>query len=378
MPFELKLAYKYFRLRRKSLARFTSVVAVVGIAAGVASLIIAQALARGFADEMRDKILANTAHISVFLETGGEIANYREIEENLKKIENVREVLPTTYENSLIIGASETRYAVLKVQTRNTLSSSQIAVGAKLAEKLNLKIGDEAEVVTLENQTPSRVRVAEIFETGLYDYDATWIYLSPEKFAQLHGQPQFTPTILNVSVSDIYASAGTAAEIRARLGGNFKAVDWQEANRPLFAALGLERKVALAIIGLIIFIAALNITTTLALLVNERRLDIAILRTCGARTRNLITIFLLEGLFLGLVGIFCGVILGLAGCLAGNYFRIISIPAEVYALNYIPLRPEILNIFLIILTALFLCFAATLYPALKASRIKPLENLRAQ
>ena len=92
MSFELKLAWKYFRARRKSLARFTSAVAVLGIAAGVASLIIAQALARGFADEMRDKILANTAHISVFLETGGEIANYREIEEKLKKIENVREV----------------------------------------------------------------------------------------------------------------------------------------------------------------------------------------------------------------------------------------------------------------------------------------------
>lgn len=376
MSFELKLAYKYFRLRRKSLARFTSAVAIVGIAAGVASLIIAQALARGFADEMRDKILANTAHVSVFLKDGAAISDFAEIVEKLKQIENVREVSPTAYENSLILGANETAYAILKVQTNSDLKGSQISVGARLAEKLNLKPGDEAEVVTLENQTPSRVRVAGTFETGLYDYDSTWIYLSPEKYAQLHGQPEFQPSILNVSVRDIYASGETAAGIRALLGENFKVLDWQEANRPLFAALSLERKVALAVICLIIFIAALNITTTLALLVGERRLDIAILRTCGAQARSLVTIFLLEGLFLGLVGIFAGLVFGLLGCILGNYFKIISLSAEVYALEYVPLRPEISSILTIVLSAFVLSLAATLYPALKASRIKPLENLR--
>ncbi|HVE59211.1 MAG TPA: ABC transporter permease [Pyrinomonadaceae bacterium] len=378
MSFELKLALKYFCARRKSLARFTSIVAVVGIAAGVASLIVAQSLARGFADEMRDKILANTSHISIFLKDGKEIFNQKEIEEKLKAIENIREVTPTAYENSLIIGAAETSYAIIKVQNQNNLKGSQISVGARLAEKLNLKPGDSAEIVTLEMNTPSRVSIAATFETGLYDYDSTWIYVSPEKFAQLHGQLQFTPTILSVSVKDIYASGETARKIRLELGENFKVVDWQEANRPLFAALSLERKVTLAIISLIIFIAALNITTTLALLVNERRLDIAILRTSGARTSSLISIFLLEGLFLGFTGIFFGVAIGLFGCLIGNYFRIISLPAEVYSLSYIPLRPEISNILLIIFIAVFLCSIATLYPALKASRIKPLENLRTQ
>lgn len=378
VSFELKLAYKYFRARRKSLARFTSAVAIIGIAAGVASLIIAQALARGFADEMRDKILANTAHISVFLKDGGAISNWQEIAENLKRAENVSAISPTTYENSLVIGETETAYAILKVQTQTNLTGKQVSIGARLAEKLNLKIGDEAEIVTLENQTPSRVRVAETFETGLYDYDSTWIYLAPEKFAQLHGQPQFQPAILNVSVRDIYASGETARAIQAQLGENFKVLDWQEANRPLFAALSLERKVAFVVIALIIFIAALNITATLALLVNERRLDIAILRTCGARTPSLVKIFLFEGLFLGFVGIVAGLIFGLSGCFIGNYFRVVSIPAEVYSLNYIPLRPQIGSILPIIFIAFFLCLAACCYPALKASRIKPLENLRAQ
>ncbi|MBA2493241.1 MAG: ABC transporter permease [Acidobacteria bacterium] len=393
MPFELKLALRYFRVRRKSLARFTSLVAVVGITAGVASLIIANALARGFSDEMQDKILGNTAHITIFTNDGTEIFNWREIKENLEKLEDVKEVSATTYESAFIIGENATSYAVLRVQGSRLKVPSQeqletlnleletIALGAKLAEKTNLKTGDQAEIITLENQIEpkrSRVLVTGIFQTGLYEYDSTWIYISPDNFAKLNEQKEFTPTILSVSVKDIYNANKTADEIRASLGENFKVLDWQEANQPLFAALSLERKVALAIISLIIFIAVLNITTTLALLVNERRLDIAILRTCGAKTKSLIFIFLIEGLFLGFIGIFFGVIFGLLGCALGNYFKVISLSAEVYSLEHIPFRPHLLNILLIIFIAFLLSLTATIYPALKASRIKPLENLRNQ
>jgi len=382
MSFELKLAWKYFRARRKSLARFTSFVAVVGIAAGVASLIIAQSLARGFSDEMKDKILTNTAHITIVLKDGNEISNWREVKKNLERLENVQEVLPTSYENALIIGADTTNYAILRVQSSenaNQKLSAEISLGKQLAEKLNLKIGDKAEIVTLENQnSPHRtfLNVKDIFQTGLYEYDSTWIYISPETFAYLAGKSDFTPTILSVSVRDIYKSNETAAAIRKNLSDGFKIVDWQEANQPLFAALSLERKVALAIISLIIFIAVLNITTTLALLVNERRFDIAILRTCGARARSLILVFLFEGLFLGFPGIFSGVVLGLLVCFVGNHFRLVSLTAEVYSLNYIPLHPKLFSILLIIFVAFALCLAATIYPAFRASRIKPLENLR--
>ena len=391
MRFELKLALRYFRARRKSLARFTSFVAVVGIAAGVASLIIAQSLARGFSDEMQDKILANTAHISIFTPDGAEILNWREIKENLENLENIKEVSATTYESAFIIGESATSYAVLRVESRESRVESQtelsldsaetISIGKELAEKLNLKSGDKAEIITFQNQIePKRSTfiVKDIFQTGLYEYDSSWIYISPPDFARLSDKPRFTPTILSVSVKDIYKADKTADEIRFNLGESFKVVDWQEANQPLFAALSLERKVALAIISLIIFIAALNITTTLALLVNERRLDIAILRTCGAKGRSLIFIFLLEGLFLGFIGIFFGVVLGLLGCAVGNYFKVIRISAEVYSLNYIPFHPTSANILLIVFIAFLLCLTATVYPAFKASRIKPLENLRTQ
>ncbi len=399
MSFELKLAWRYFRGRRKSLARFTSLVAIVGIAAGVASLIIAQSLARGFSDEMQDKILANTAHVSVFPKDETEITDWQKIKAELEKTENVQSVSATAYENAIIVGTQATTYAILRVQSskfkvqgqeeseteneQQTTNNEQISVsiGATLAEKIGLKSGDEARIVTFANENAAQnyvVRISETFQTGLYEYDASWIRISPEDFARLHNVPSFTPTILSVSVKDIYRANETAQKIRQNLGESFRILDWQEANRPLFAALSLERKVALAIISLIIFVAALNITTTLALLVNERRLDIAVLRTCGARTVNLVFIFLFEGLFLGFLGIFGGVVSGLSACFIGNYFKIINLSAEVYSLRYVPFHPQLSNVLLIIFIAFALCLAATIYPAYKASRIKPLENLRMQ
>lgn len=378
MSFELKIAWRYFRARRKSLARFTAVIAVVGIAAGAAALILANALAKGFADEMQNKILANTAHVSIFSADGAAIFDWNLLKEKIETLENVEKIAPTAYENSLIIGANETNYAILKVQTPTDLKGSQIAVGKKLAEKLNLKIGDAAEIATIENQTPVRVSVAQIFQTGLYDYDATWIRITPENYARLHKQTDFTPTVLDVSVRDIYRADETAKAIRENLGEKYKVVAWQEANQPLFAALSLERKVALSIIGLIVFIAALNITTTLALLVNERRLDIAVLRTSGATAKSLILIFLLEGFFISFAGIFTGVLLGLLGCFLGNHFKLISLSEEVYSLNQIRFAPDLTSILSTIFGVFLLCFIAAFYPAWKASKIKPLENLRRQ
>jgi lipoprotein-releasing system permease protein len=393
MTFALKIAWKYFRARRKSLARFTSIIAVVGIAAGVASLILAQALARGFSSEMQEKILGNTAHITIFQIDGAEIANWQSLKENLMKTENVRAVSPTTYESILISGTKNTSYAVLRL-TENSLkdeesatkdemnfpSTIEVSVGAELAEKAGLQIGGEADlIVPAPNNFVPRtvhVRVAETFRTGLYDYDSTWIRVSPGNFKRIYERADFAPTILNVSVTDVYSADQTAQKIREILSPDFKILDWQEANRPLFAALSLEKKAALAVILLIVFIAVLNITTTLALLVNERKLDIAVLRTCGAKTKNLLLVFLFEGAFLGLTGTICGVILGIIGCFAANYFRLISLPADVYSLSYVPLEFSYTDIVLTALAAFVLSLIAAIYPAWRAARLKPLENLR--
>lgn len=381
MRYELKLALVYLFAKRKSLARFTSIVAVVGITSGVAALISAQALARGFQEEMRDKILANTAHITIFRKDGFGIKNYQEISTNLEKLPNIQSISPTTYESAILIGGKSNSYAVLRTiknQRKQVEGQIEVSIGAELAEKAGLIVGDEAEILVSDNDTAknSTVRITNIFRTGLYDYDSSWIYLSPEDFAKIFDRQSFSPTILSIAVADIYEVAETSESIRVKLSDEFKVVDWQEANQPLFAALSLEKKVSLAIISLIIFIAVLNITTTLAMLVNERKPDIAILRTCGATTRSLLSIFLLEGFFLGLIGTFLGVILGVIGCWTANYFKFIRLDAAVYSLEFIPLRPSFADVLLIIAVALLLSLLATIYPAWRAAGVKPLENLR--
>lgn len=381
MRYELKMAVVYFFAKRKSLARFTSIIAIVGIMAGVASLIFAQSLARGFQEEMRDKILSNTAHITIFRKDGFGIKNYQEITANLEKLENVQAISPTTYESAILIGAKTNSYSVLRVvesQQSNAEGQIEVKLGAELAEKSGLRIGDEAEILVSDNNGAknSTVRISETFQTGLYDYDSSWIYLSSEDFAKIFNRQSFSPTVLSISIANIYKARATSELVRSNLPDEFKVVDWQEANQPLFAALSLEKKASLAIISLIIFIAVLNITTTLAMLVNERKHDIAILRTCGATTKSLLSIFLLEGFFLGIIGTFFGVIFGLSACFLANYFKFIRLDSAVYSLEFIPLRPSFFDVLLIIFVSLFLSLLATLYPAWRAAGIKPLENLR--
>lgn len=382
MSFEVKLAWKYFRAKRKSLARFTSFAAIGGIACGVASLIIAQSLARGFQTEMQDKILQNTAHITIFRKDGNEINDFARLKTKLEIVENVKEINGTTYENSLIVTDNYTNYAVIRAIQNSKFKPQNsdeinVEIGAELAEKMNLKIGDEADILLTARKT-SRVKIANIFRTGLYEYDSTWIYISFAELAKMKEREVCLPAMLNITTTDIYSVKQTAQNLRESLPDEYKIVDWQEANQPLFTALSLEKKVTFAVIFLITLVASLNITTTLALLVSERRLDIAILRTCGAKTISLMLIFLLEGLLLGLCGIIFGVILGLVSCFLSNYFKLISLNTEVYSLASVSLNPNATEVLCIVVTAFLISLSATIFPAWKAAKIKPLENLRLQ
>ena len=230
MSFEFKLAWNYFRARRKSLARFTAIVAIVGITAGVASLIVAQSLARGFQSEMQDKILSNTPHITIFQINSDEIKDWQTIKKNLENIENIREISPTSYESALIVSEKTTSYCVLRVMENGSNVQNpkpNIRLGVELAEKLGLKIGDETEIIlpTSNNEfapKTSQVIVTDIFRTGLYDYDSTWIYLSLVDLANISQRPNLAPSILSISVKDIYLTNKTAEEIRGILPKDFK------------------------------------------------------------------------------------------------------------------------------------------------------------
>ena len=408
MPYEIFLALRHLRSRqRRRMARATSLIAVVGITVGVAALIVALALANGFRDEMRDKILRGTAHLTVMRSDGQPISDYKEIASRIAGVPGVVSATGTTYDGAVIIGQRGSAYAVLRgidvdsVQATAEISRTLVAgsaehvfpassvtqdlppvvLGSELAMRTGLNPGDTAEVISAHtgispaNGSKRHVRVSAIFRSGLFEYDSTWIYLPLETASAISGEAH-TAAVIGVQVGNIYDVKSTASQLKQLLGSSYTTVDWQEANRPLFTALALERRIGVVIIGLIIFIAALNITTTLILVVVERRRDIAILNTMGATTRSIMSIFIMEGAIVGMLGAAGGVLLGAIAVLAANHYQLISLPADVYSISNVPLSLNLRDLALAALVAFALSVLATVYPARAATRIRPAEMLR--
>ncbi|MDX6693298.1 MAG: lipoprotein-releasing system permease protein [Blastocatellia bacterium] len=450
MPYELFLALRYlYARRRRRLARVTTVSAIVGIAVGVAALIVALSLSNGFRDEMRDKILKGTAHITLMRRDGRMMTDWREQLERVRLVEGVSDAAATTYEGALLSGPRGSAYAVLRgldresaratTQLRRTMIAGTIepllhdappaetgssaspaandaskqndntrtedkpspaitsfdeapseaampavVLGAELAERAGLRTNDVGQIISGETTlTPlgpapryRRVRVAGIFRSGLYEYDTAWVYVSLQTAASFAGQTAPAASVISIEVADIYAVSLVNARVRERMGDEFTTVDWQEANRQLFTALALERRMGLIILALIILIAALNITTTLVLVVVERRADIAILSAMGARARSIMCVFIIEGACVGLIGALFGVLLGLAACFAGDRYRLVSLPPDVYSLSSVPFHTEARDVALAALVAFLLSLLATIYPARAAARVRPAEALR--
>ena len=437
MPYELFLAVRYlYSRRRRPMARVTALVAILGIAFGVAVLIVALALANGFRDEMRDKILRGTAHITLMRKDGEAMTDWRQVAARVREVDGVRDAVATTYDGALLTGQKGSAYAVLrgidsnsangKIELRRSLIEGSIeplfsdvgtpvetplaekadrtlepdlesfkaapsdaalpsaVIGAELAAHAGLRVGDIAQIISGDAQlTPlglapryRRLRIAGIFRLGLYEYDATWIYVSLPVAVSIAGAPHGSASVISIDVLDIYTVSHIGQRIRERAGGDFMTVDWQEANRPLFAALSLERRMGLIIIGLIIFIATLNISATLVLVVVERRTDIAILTAMGARAPNIMLIFMTEGAMIGLIGAVAGVVIGIVACTVGDRYKLVSLPADVYSLNNIPFHSRVQDVALAAAVAFLLSLVATVYPARAAARVRPAEALR--
>jgi lipoprotein-releasing system permease protein len=441
MPYEIFLALRYlYSRRRRPMARVTALAAIMGVALGVAALLVALSLSNGFRDEIRDKILRGTAHITLMRRDGQAIADWRAIAARVRDTRGVRTATATTYDSALLGGATASAYVVLRgidreseravaevrrtliegtlepllreaVETQPVASPSPgqkvagetgapsitsfdevpseaalpgVIIGAELAARTGLSVGDVAQLVSGDaTLTPlglapryRRVRVAGIFRSGLYEYDSTWIYLSLPVASMFAGQPLSSASVISIEVADIYAVGDVAARLRAWLGDEYTVVDWQEANRPLFAALALERRMGLFILALIILMATLNITTMLVLVVVERRSDIAILSAMGARARSIMYIFMIEGAAVGLAGAILGIALGLLTCFIGDRYRLVSLPADVYSLSNVPFHTRLSDVLLSALVAFVLSLLATLYPARAAAHVRPAEALR--
>lgn len=399
MPYEVFLAFRYLRSRHKrKLARATSIAAILGVCMGVAALIVALALSNGFRDEMREKILQGTAHLSVLRSDGRAMENHSEIATRLRQIEGVVSASATTYDGALAHGTKDSGYAVIRgiendsgqtAQARRWLTEGSFAqlfepsspipgavVGSELASRIGLSIGDVFQVIPASKSSAlNRFRVAGIFRSGLFEYDSTWIYVDFNTATALTDKDH-AALVMSVQVHDADNVKQVAADVSKTLGNAYTIVDWQQANQPLFAALALERRMGLFIIGLIIAIATLNITTMLILVVAERRRDIAILNALGATRLGVMLLFIIEGAVVGAVGAIAGVLVGIGACFIGNHYKLVSLPADVYSISNVPLINKPTEILLAASIAFLLCVLATIYPARAASRMRPAEALR--
>ena len=399
MPYEVFLALRYLRSRRKRpLARVTAIAAVLGIGMGVAALIVALALSNGFRDEMRDTILEGTSHINVFRSDGLPLEDYSTLANRLRKVDGVEYASPTTYDAAIARGSKDTGYAVLR-GIKNDVRSMQIQrwvtegsigpvfesteipnalLGAELATRIGVSQFDVFQIIPASESAGGqthRFRVAGIFRSGLFEYDSTWIYVGIETATALAGNDH-AASVMSVQVRDPENVKQVVANVSKTLGDGYTIIDWQQANQPLFAALALERRMGLFIIGLIIAIAALNITTMLILVVVERRRDIAILNALGATRTGVMLLFVIEGAVVGAIGAIAGVVVGLVACFIGNHYQLVSMPADVYSISNVPLNTRAGEVLVAAVVAFILSVLATIYPARAASRMRPVEALR--
>jgi lipoprotein-releasing system permease protein len=404
LPFELFVALRYLLAGRKqAFISLISLISTIGVAVGVMALIVALALMTGLQQEMRTRILGAGAHVYVF--KAGGISDYREEARKLEALDGVDGAAPMILDKALIDSSRQRAFISVKgidpaLESavtdlgRSMLSgriedlqrpageTEGIIVGKDLADQLGAFVGDQVQLITPEGTlTPNgmmpRVRVLRvvgIFSLGLYEYDSEFGFVTLPVAERLFNRNR--ADFMQLRLQDIYAAPAIADAIDERLGSEYGAQDWTDMNRSLFSALWIEKMVISITIGLIVMVAALNIIASLVLLVMEKNRDIAILKTMGSPTASVRTIFMLQGLVIGLVGTAVGAAGGLSLSYVLDRYQLIRVPMDVYQISHVPFTLQTLDVVVVIVCAILICFTATLYPSRLAARLDPAQALR--
>ncbi len=407
MSFEWFVARRYLTARRKqAFISLISGVSVAGVGVGVMALVIALGLMTGVQTELQEHINGYTAHVYVYRTTGG----FDDADTEVRRFEamaGVQGAAPAVQGQGLLSApgapavpidvwgidpARESRVIQLDAAMR-TGSVSALAgraaaehpgviLGVDLASKLGVGRGDSVSLVTPHGTLapwgtlpiPTSLTVVGTFQFGFYEFDQASAFVSLPTAARALGREG--PDLIELRLQDMNQAPVFKERLQRELGRGYLVEDWAHLNRSLYSALGLEKLAISLTIGLIVLVAALNIVASLVLLVMEKSRDIAILRTMGARARAIRRIFMLQGLTIGLLGTGTGAVLGLVVCHVANRYRLISLPADIYQISYLPFRVLPLDVAVVVVGAVAVCFLATLYPSRQAGRLDPAEALR--
>jgi lipoprotein-releasing system permease protein len=445
MRFELFIAARYLRAkRRQAFIGIITGISIIGVAAGVASLVVALAINNGFRQDLQERLIGSTSHISLLRVADDGIKDWPALLDRLSKQPHVVAAAPAIFEQVLISRGPRARGAVLKGMIPaderrvgdllNTIKEGSAAafeetsaaadlnspisdvpknpeknevaepenspdslagvharlaamppiiLGKDMADNLGATVGSVVLVTSPQGElTPfgmvpkySRFRVVGIFNSGFYDYDSSWAFTRLSDAQRLFGLGDLI-SVIEFKVDDIYKADQVSRELEDAAGKGFMTTNWMEQNQALFHALRLERLVTFITIGLIVFVAALNILISLIMMVMEKTKDIAVLMSLGTRKAQVRNIFIAQGVLIGVIGTAIGLLLGYAISYAGGHYHIISLSPEVYSIDYVPFAPRPMDGLLVAVVAIGVSFVATLYPSWSAGRTLPAEALR--
>lgn len=406
--YEWFISRRYLRAKHKQgFISLISLISVAGITVGVIALMVVLAVYSGFTDGLRDQILGVNSHI-IIQNYGGPIRNYNEVREQVLTVKDVTGATPYLYSQTLVSSSAGGSGVVLRgidpVTAENVVGLSKqmisgsihdldtnenervpaIILGKVLASELRVVPGDRVRLISPSGPlTPMGVipkiktcLVSGLFETGMYEYDATLAYMS---IRDVQGFLEESDIAHGIEVTVRYERLNQADEIgqaiAERLGPGFLAKDWMSMNRNLFAAFKLEKIGMFICLTLIILVAALNIISALIMVVMEKGRDIAILKSMGATSASIMKIFFLQGLVIGVTGTTLGVFGGLGLCELLSRYQFIELPSNVYPMTTLPIKVLPMDVTIIAVASILITLTATLYPSWKASKVEPAEVL---
>ncbi len=407
VPFELYVALRYLLARRKqAFISLISLISTLGVAVGVMALILALALMTGLQGELRNRIVGSAAHVYVWKVGGGGITDPPGDTRRVRELPHVTGAAPVVLGKALVSAGGEKAFITLKgiepalegtvtdigkamqrgslqaLEQRSEDDPDPIVIGRDLATQLSIGVGDDVSVLTPEGTLSPmgmiprthRFRVVGIFSLGLYEFDSAYGFVQIDVAQRLLDREH--PDYIEARVDDMYAAPRIAEDIERQLGGTYITQDWADMNKSLFSALWLEKMAISITIGLIVMVAALNIIASLVLLVMEKSRDIAILKTMGSATGSIRTIFMLQGLVIGLAGTTAGAVGGLGIAYILDRYKLIRVPVDVYQISYVPFVIQPLDFVVVVISAVLICFVATIYPSRQAAKLDPAQALR--
>lgn len=406
MRVEWFIARRYLRSPyRPPVLRLVTLLSMIGVAAGVAILVIALAMNTGFRQTIQERLLGVTAHVSLSRPGSGGIRNSEELAKKLAALPGVRSITPAIYQTVLFSYGGQARGVVAKgidpeLEVRSDEALRRIVSGALefapdrdgigavlvgyiLSEEMKIRPGDYITLTSPQGRlTPyglsartRRFRVSGVFDSGFYDYDSNWIFMTLADAQSLDGAPGLVSS-LEFRIDHVDRAEDVARAVERDAGEGFAATTWVDQNKALFRALRLEKLVTAIFIGLITFIAGLNILVVLAMTVSDKARDIAVLMAMGARRDQIRRIFLWQGIAIGALGTLFGLIIGYGIAWTAGVYRLIPLDPQVYAVTYVPFSPNAFDAVWVAGAAMAISIGATLMPARSAARISPVDILR--